>query len=45
MYLGQLFTATSTHVNSAKYYPGMLYNIGGLLKVEARNYMDTKRKN
>lgn len=23
--------------------PGMLYALGGLLKVEARNYLDTKK--
>ena len=42
-YLTQLFVATSKLQTSAKFMPGMLYAIGGLLKVEARNYLDTKK--
>jgi len=40
-----LFQSTQHLDTSAKFYPGMLYAIGGLLKVEARNYIDTMKKN
>lgn len=42
-YLGLLFKSTSTLQNSAKFLPGMLYAVGGMLKVEARNYLETKK--
>ena len=42
-YLSLLFTSTSKLKTSAKFLPGMLYAVGGLLKVETRNYLETKK--
>jgi hypothetical protein len=44
LYLGLLFKSTRTLASSSKFMPGMLYTLGGLLKVEARNYLETKKK-
>jgi hypothetical protein len=42
IYLGLLFQSTEQLKTSSKFLPGMLYTLGGLLKVEARNYLETK---
>jgi hypothetical protein len=44
IYLGMLFKSTEHLKSSSKFLPGMLYTLGGLLKVEARNYLETKHK-
>ena len=44
VYSTKLFLKTYKYENSAKFLPGTLYAMGGLLKVEGRNYLDTKRK-
>lgn len=38
-----MFMSTAHYSNSAKFLPGMLYAVGGLLKVEGRNYLETKK--
>lgn len=42
-YIADLFVSTKSLQNGSKFMPGMLYAIGGLLKVEARNYLETKK--
>jgi hypothetical protein len=44
-FLKLLFQATKHLPTYSKFYPGMLYAVGGLLKVEARNYIDTRKLN
>ena len=44
IYLSMLFKSTEQLNSSSKFLPGMLYTLGGLLKVEARNYLETKQK-
>lgn len=44
LYSTKLFLKTYQYTNSAKFLPGTLYAIGGLLKIEGRNYLDTKKK-
>lgn len=43
-YLSLLFKSTEHLDSSSKFIPGMLFTMGGLLKVEARNYLETKQK-
>ena len=43
MYLSLMFNSTRSLKTSAKFLPGMLYAVGGLLKVETRNYLETKK--
>lgn len=44
VYSSKLFLKTYQYTNVAKFLPGTLYAIGGLLKVEGRNYLETKKK-
>lgn len=43
-YLAGLLESVMELKNSGKFLPGMLFSIGGLLKLEARNYLETKKK-
>jgi hypothetical protein len=43
VYATKLFQKTYKYQNVAKFLPGTLYAIGGLLKIEGRNYLDTKK--
>jgi len=43
VYLGVLFKVVDVDERS-KFLQGTLFALGGLLKVEARNYMETKKK-
>jgi hypothetical protein len=43
-YLTGLLNSVRGQKFSGKFLPGMLFSIGGLLKLEARNYLETKKK-
>ena len=43
-YIADLFESVQFLASSAKFMPGMLYAAGGLMKVEARNYLETKTR-
>jgi hypothetical protein len=42
LYLGMLITQTQAMSNGSKFMQGTLFSMGGLMKIEARNYLFTK---